>query len=335
MTSTSRGRAMALAVAAVACLSSVLFACGDVGRCERGSPGCLAGPPQAGGCRFGLTLVGGACAEPSATAPALSCQCEDGEVCTLDSYRCVDYCAPVEVDIGTADPRKAYSCDASELSFAELCENRCLIRCRQWQELCPSSAGCGPDTCRSAAELSACEQDCEGESDKKRCLAQQCSDVEGQACADVACPAGKAPACDDVQCRNTCSGYNFDGICDDGDLKTAQYGVCPYGTDCADCGPRRGPSPKPAEQGEPCAFHSGCAGSNVDDIAAAKAWCVSIDVAQGIARCAPDCSLPEKICPEGSACYTLTGIDRDGDGKEDPIAQGSLTAAACFPVMCK
>jgi hypothetical protein len=335
MTSTLRRLPAALAAVVAACLFGALFACGDVGHCERGSPGCLSGPPQAGSCRYGLTLVGGACAEPSASPPALSCQCEDGEVCTLDSYRCVDYCAPLEVEVGTEPPRMAYSCDASALSFAQLCENRCLIRCRQWRELCPSSAGCGAETCGSEAELSACEQDCQGEPDKQRCLAQTCSDLAGQACPDVACPDDKRPACDDVQCRNSCAGYNFDGICDDGDLKSAQYGVCPYGTDCADCGPRHGASPKLAEQGEACAFHSGCAGSNVNDIEAAKAWCVSIDAERGISRCAPDCSLPAKICPEGSACYTLSGVDLDGDGEEDPIAQGSLVAAACFPVMCK
>lgn len=39
------------------------------------------------------------------------------------------------------------------------------------------------------------------------------------------------------ECSNTCSIYASDGICDDGGPGSS-YGLCPSGTDCADCGER-------------------------------------------------------------------------------------------------
>lgn len=56
----------------------------------------------------------------------------------------------------------------------------------------------------------------------------------------LALPCG-APACVRMLCENSCS-YN-DGLCDDGGPGTGAgtsggAGLCPYGTDCADCGPR-------------------------------------------------------------------------------------------------
>lgn len=319
--------------ASVALLAS-LAGCTEIAKCQRGEPGCLAGPPKNGQCQPGLVLVQGACAEPGAGAAALSCGCPDGQVCTLDAYECVDYCEPLDVAIGSAPPRAVYSCDPSELSADQLCENRCLIRCRAWQELCSSSANCSPESCRSAAEKQACQSECGGAPDPQRCLAQACRDQSALGCKELTCPDGAHPDCEQVLCRNSCSGYNFDGTCDDGDLASAASGACAYGSDCADCGPRESPAPKPAPQGAACAFHSGCAGAHPDDLAVADAWC--IEIAPGITRCAPDCTDPSEVCPEGSSCYTLLGADQDNDGEPDPIVQGEYTASACFPeVMCR
>jgi hypothetical protein len=315
-------------------LVGLSWACGDIGTCRRGEPGCLAGPPQAGRCEYGLVVKNGACTEPGAGAAALECGCAEGQVCTLDAYECVDYCAPLDVDIGTAPPRAVYSCDASKLSASELCQNRCLIRCRAWKELCPSSAGCGPESCASAAEQAACQAECGSASDPQRCLAQACNDQNALGCRELSCPDQRAPDCDGVLCRNGCANYNFDGICDDGDLASAQSGVCSFGTDCADCGPRDAPAPKPAHQGAPCAFHGNCAGANPDELKDAEAWC--IEIAPGVSRCAPDCTSPGEVCPAGSSCYTLSGVDQDGDGDLDPLVDGDLNASACFPTaMCR
>jgi hypothetical protein len=311
----------------------LVAACGDVQKCKHGTPGCLAGPPPAGEeCRFGLVLINGACAEPGAKPPALSCGCPDGQVCTLDEYTCVDYCAPLELEIGSEPAPEPLSCAASE-SFETLCEHRCLLRCRQWQAFCPDSAGCGPASCKSDAELTACRDECGSDMDGTRCMAQRCTDTLAAGCKDAACPAQKRPQCDQVQCRNSCAKYNFDGVCDDGDLKSAASGVCAYGTDCADCGPRHGATPKPVAQGSACAFHSNCDGANPDDPAEALSWCIEID--GGISRCAPDCSDEEEICPEGSACFELSGVDQDGDGTPDPIVVAGRHASACFPIACQ
>lgn len=307
--------------------------CGEVEKCARGAPGCLAGPPKAGKCEHGLVLMNGACTEPGASPAALSCLCEDGQVCTPDEYRCVDYCAPLDVEIGTQPARVLPTCK-QELSVEQLCENRCLIRCKRWQELCPSSGGCSPEACKSREERAACQTECGADANPARCMAQACTEALSRGCNELTCPDQKQPDCQNLQCRNSCPGFNFDGVCDDGELKSAAFGVCAYGTDCADCGPRRNPVPKPGAIGEACAFHSGCAGANVDDIADALAWC--IEVAPGISRCAPDCSSPDRVCPEGSSCFTLSGIDQDGDGQPDPIQRDGRVASACFPSnMCR
>jgi hypothetical protein len=310
-----------------------LSACEDVERCQVGTVGCYAGPPDQGSCKLGLVMIHGTCAEPGETAPPLSCGCHDGAVCTLDGYRCADYCAPLDVEIGTLEPPAPIVCDGTALSFEELCQNRCQIDCRQRADLCGDQAACDADYCESAEVLSACRADCGGDADPRLCMALACGTALARACDDLSCPNGDAPACDDVQCRNACPGYNFDGVCDDGDLKSAVSGVCLFGTDCADCGPRRGSSPRLQPQGGVCAFHSGCAGANVDDIADARAWC--IEVQPGISRCAPDCSSPGETCPAGSACFQLSGVDQDGDGAADPIQQGQLLASACFPNACQ
>jgi hypothetical protein len=244
----------------------------------------------------------------------------------------VDYCAPLDVEIGSEPPPEPLSCDEKQ-SFETLCEHRCTLRCRQWQDFCPGSADCSPEACRGSSELAACHQECGSDTDAVRCMAQHCTDTLAAGCRDVACPQQQRPQCDQVQCRNSCAGYNFDGVCDDGDLKSAASGVCLFGTDCADCGPRQGPTPKPVVQGSACAFHSNCAGANPDDIAEAESWC--IEIADDISRCAPDCSDEGEICPEGSACFELSGPDQDGDGKPDPLIVHDRHASACFPVACE
>lgn len=312
---------------------ALLGACSEVERCERGTAGCLAGPPRDGRCELDLVVTHGTCSEPGASAPPLSCGCDAGEVCSLDGYQCIDYCQPLEVEVGGAEAPAAVSCEAA-LSFEALCQNRCLLQCRQHKTFCPGSSDCS-ETCTAPAALQACQVACGSADSPTLCMAQLCGDTRALGCANVSCPGGKSPSCDAVACRNACAGYNFDGICDDGDLASAASGVCSYGSDCADCGPRSGAAPEPQPQGGACAFHSGCAGSNPGNIDQAEAWCIDIDPERGISRCAPDCTDPEETCPDGSACFVLSGVDQDGDGQDDPLEQGGQIASACFPTQCK
>jgi hypothetical protein len=310
-----------------------LSACGDVERCERGTRGCFAGPPEEGECKLGLVMSNGTCAEPGQVAPPLSCRCEDGTVCSLDGYRCVDYCQPLDMEPGSVATPPTFSCDAAELSFEALCHDRCQLQCRQQEALCADQVACAPTHCESEPVLRACQSECGTAEDPKRCMAQLCSETRGLGCSEISCPNQQPPLCDGVQCRNACPGYNFDGVCDDGEPKSAASGVCTYGTDCADCGLRRGDAPRPQPQGGPCAFHSGCTGADLADIAGASAWC--IEIAPGVSRCAPDCTSEGETCPEGSSCFVLSGVDQDGDGEPDPIKQKDLVASACFPAACE
>lgn len=308
-------------------------ACGEVERCQLGTPGCFAGPPENGECKLGLVMSHGTCAEPGSVAPPLSCRCEDGTVCSLDAYRCVDYCAPIDFEPGTAEPPPTYSCDAAALSVEALCRNRCRLACQQQDALCPGQAPCADDYCDGEAGLADCRAACAQADDPRACAAELCSETRARGCGEVTCPDGRPAECQDVSCANSCPGFNFDGVCDDGDLESAASGVCAYGADCADCGPRTDSAPRRQQQGGACAFHSGCTGANLADIADAAAWCA--EIAPGVTRCVPDCTSEGETCPEGSACFVLSGVDQDGDGEPDPIEQGELVAAACFPLACE
>jgi hypothetical protein len=323
-------RLTTLLLAFAACLAG---ACGDVERCERGARGCFGGPPEDGECKLGLVMKHGTCSEADAVAPPLSCGCEDGKVCSLDAYRCIDYCEPVDFASGSVQPPPTYSCEATTLSADELCRNRCRLACQQQSALCPGQAPCAESYCDSDEVLRACRTECDSADDPRACTARLCNETRARSCGEVVCADQRPAVCEDVSCTNTCPGFNFDGACDDGDLKSAASGVCDYGTDCADCGPRDEPAPRVQAQGGPCAFHSGCDGSNVADIADAAAWCAQ--VADGVTRCVPDCTSDGETCPDGSACFVLSGVDQDGDGEPDPIEQGDLVAAACFPLACE
>lgn len=320
--------------ALLALLALALMACGDVEQCKRGQPGCLAGPPVEGRCKLDLVVTHGTCAEPGASPPPLSCQCKVGEVCSLDAYSCINYCAPLEQAIGSGSVPPAVLCDATE-SFEALCQNRCLLHCRQLQDFCPSDGGCSAEACSGPDVLAACQSECGAADSPVLCMAQLCGDTRALGCRSVQCPGQRAPDCDALTCRNACAGYNFDGVCDDGDLASAASGVCSYGSDCADCGPRRGVPPEPQPHGGPCAFHSGCIGASPANIAQADSWCIDIDAARGISRCAPDCSDADETCPEGSLCFRLSGVDQDGDGEPDELVQDGRVASACFPTECR
>ena len=315
-------------------LGAALTACSEVGNCENGQPGCLAGPPEDGTCKLDLVLIHGTCSEPGASAPPLACLCKPGEICSLDDYRCIDYCAPLDVEVGGSSAPAAISCETAN-SFELLCQNRCLLQCRQLQAFCASDGGCSEESCKSSATQQACQAECGSADSSALCMAQLCGDMRAASCRALTCPQGTPPNCGALACRNACAGYNFDGICDDGDLRSAASGICAYGSDCADCGPRSGESIEPQPQGAACAFHSGCIGANPGNIAQADAWCIDVDATRGISRCAPDCSDPEKTCPAGSACFVLLGVDQDGDGEAEPLVQDGRTASACFPAQCQ
>jgi hypothetical protein len=308
-------------------------ACGEVERCAYGTRGCFGGPPQDGECKLGLVMSHGTCSEPGSVAPPLSCECDDGRVCSLDAYRCIDYCEPIDFEPGSVEPPPTYSCDAATLSLEGLCRNRCRLECQQQAALCPGQPTCADGYCDGPDVLRTCRGECDSADDARVCMAELCSELRARSCGEVLCPNQRLADCQDVHCTNNCPGFNFDGVCDDGDLESAASGVCEYGSDCADCGARTEPAPRSEPQGGACAFHSGCEGANSAEIAEAEAWCG--EIAAGVTRCIPDCTSEGETCPEGSGCFVLSGVDQDGDGEPDPIEQDDLAAAACFPLACE
>ena len=318
-----------------------ITACKKVGKCEKGTEGCLDGEPLVGGeCAPGLVLQNGKCSEP---IDAKDCGCEAPSVCSPDGESCIDYCAPSDELPGQVAPPDPIFCDDDPATFESICQHRCELRCRLLEQYCPDFDACPP--CEGEAMLMACQDECGDAVDPERCLLRSCNDARGQGCStDLKCPGGARPDCDGVLCENTCSvggqSYAFDGYCDDGDFDSAFSGSCEYGTDCADCGPRTGSAPMPQVLGGACAFDSGCLGyrgraDGFADLSLTDAWCVALDPdGEEPPRCLPDCSRGQ-ACPTGSVCLELL-TDEDDDGVyTDPIIQDDLTAAACLPMTCE
>lgn len=347
------------------CLSLGLMlsasACEKVDHCKEGDKGCFAGaclPDNK--CLFGAleclkldsdgSLVCGEarpdgsfrCGGAGACGPVDSggempvvCECTgDSEVCVPGtSDQCLNFC----VDPGpnylplTGRKMEILPCrldsESTPVSYADACK-------ATWKQIClRSPLFCGGFTCEPDFHNSAEAQ--------TRCMADIGPDPEAvyAACEGVrdascdtfpGCPGDEfALDCSDKEsfvCANTCRFAN-DGVCDDGDLLTAAFPECDWGTDCGDCGPRVG-SPQPARQplGELCLEDKQCEGFSTD-LRKNEAWCLDVDGVPDVFRCMPDCTR-SKSCPEGYRCVGLRVDD-------EPITQGDLEAGVCNPTLCQ
>jgi hypothetical protein len=330
--------------------------CRKVVHCREGALRCLGGPCEEGACDFDLVCVSlpvtrdqicaktrpdggydfGSGRDAGPAMPAPTCDCEAPALCALDTGDCVNYCEVPAALPGSQPVPEVIFCEHLEgeetLAFEEICTRRCRLSCQRWEQFCGYS--CPEDYCDGAEIQSACAETCPpDDGDALLCLTRACNTVRDQVCADVVCPdTGRQANCQGVVCRNACgtpsSNWAGDGVCDDGDLLSAQYAGCAWGSDCIDCGPRMGDPPPLGRHGDQCAFNTGCAGYTRALVTNA-AWCMALDeVAEGAARCVPDCSR-DQPCPDGYACRMVY----DGEGNE--VVQDGLTGRACVPTVCR
>lgn len=341
-------RVLFLGVLSAACF--VLgSACGDVEHCKRGDVGCVDGlPDDVGECRFGLVYdpLTQVCVEPDHDAgpppdPNAACSgsCATGEACRPDGT-CVNVCtqtgAVTQRDsllkcrpaTNATPPEPAYNLAAAAHAL-------CVQGCTRRNALCTASP-CDPAVeCVPPAELALAVAAC-GMTPTVDCVMARCEAVRDQACDKVMCP-GSAPNCAGVTCTNSCSdaqnSLNNDGFCDDGDLANAVSAICPWGSDCGDCGPRRGPAPARVKQiGEQCIDPYQC-GASYDDFSDVPGWCVVVDQANETERCVPDCSV-YGLCPAGYTCRALEFQDAATGQSMTLKDENKLVGSACFPVQC-
>lgn len=340
-----------LATACVITSALSLSACETVDSCKPGSAGCIDGPPKDGECQFDLVLSDGKCVEPGSASnggdkdsgpmetdsgPASACAaCDEPALCVPERKECVDFCETPEEIPGTGPKFAQITCggetDAAGnpvvLDFAQTCTNTCLLTCRWQNWFCDAKVSCAEECAKPYVQAD-CALPATGCINDLACQKTKCTTIRALGCvADMAlCPNGATPSCGDVTCTNKCADQQsadantFDGFCDDGTYTFSQTDLCPFGTDCADCGPRKG-APRPGidtgklKLGEACPNASRCAGRS-SDYELNKSWC--LDVVGEVARCLADCSGDDESCPTGFKCEELSNssgnalVDRNG-----------------------
>ncbi|MET0286889.1 MAG: hypothetical protein ABW352_20570 [Polyangiales bacterium] len=344
----------ALAIASLATFS----ACSDVESCLQGvDPGCLgSAPDDSGNCKFGLvrSADGLTCIQrgedggstptprpdagtPTPDAGQSNCSCASGQLCRQDGT-CVNLCTPV-ANPPTPQP-VLLPCRAPmgvTESFARAALAACVQTCSHRAAYCGTP--CDPTVeCTQLLASTAARAACAG-ADDQACAIALCERQRDLPCAQQQCPVGSTPSCTGTTCSNNCDmpEYNNDGICDDGDPSNAISYVCEYGTDCGDCGPRRGSAPPfKLDLGDVCADPQQC-GGNLYGVKSSTGWCVPAANNQSYSRCIPDCS-NGKTCPAGHSCV---GIAADEDGPNGPLPQVQFTdyndgtpVFGCFPTQC-
>ena len=337
-------------LATLACTAaSALFAgsCGNVQNCIETEVGCLNGPPDdSGNCRFGLVpnAARTACVEKGSTTGGTSntCNCTHGDLC-LSNGMCSDLCtapagAPAIKDTPMAC-RPAAGSAAYDLNTAlvALCSQICVHRAALCGATCNVATDCTP--AKALVIATALKQNMACASADLECAMKACEEARDRPCDKQDCGVGNGqPNCAGVVCTNSCSTatFNNDGVCDDSDVSNADSALCAWGTDCGDCGPRRGAAPAfSVALGGACADPRQC-GGDVTNVKNSTAWCVNTTSATNQPRrCVPDCSLSMK-CQDGYECAAL-GSDPDGNGpmKPQPLMDSTgLTARACFPTQC-
>jgi len=327
-----------------------LFACPEVKQCQRGSVGCVDGPPDdAGQCQFDLIKRGNRCIAPSGSSDPLPqpnpCgSCAAGTTCTTDQETCVDFCAESEIKPGSvASPtpircggelKDAQTGERYVLSFDETCVADCQLTCRLREWFC--TKGCEADACSKPEVLAECHKRCDADSSPLACMQKICNDTRSSGCSnnDSLCGDGEFPDCNKWSCTNTCATTRFDGVCDDGDLLSARFASCDFGTDCADCGPRVGEDTSRALlQGDVCGVSEQCQGHD-SDFSRNEAFCLAVKPGSAVKRCVLDCSGRKDLCPEGTTCTTLNG--KGAEGMIGPVRDAKgVEARACLPDACR
>jgi len=311
--------------------------CSKVESCTQFDKGCLNGMSDNGKCRFDLLPnADGECVKPADATnggggvDTNPCGCPSGQLCRAD-LTCSDPCAaatlppqlPTLPACRPATNQPAYDFAKAALS---LCYQDCVHRADYCGETCDPAK-----YCTSAVAAAAATAICPGQS--VECAITACEATRDTACAQTRCLAG-VPNCTGIVCTNTCStpAYNNDGECDDSDLANATSHECQWGSDCGDCGPRRGVPPAAKQLGDVCLDPVEC-GGNRNDVPSSTGWCLvpgsATPSSKAYARCLPDCS-GGKACPSGFTCEGLM-LTATGEDVQDP--QGNK-ASACFPNAC-
>lgn len=316
-------------------------ACTDVRKCTRGEKGCIDGEPDNDECAAGLVPKNGECVPPEGGGGGGRCNCASDEICDEDGETCLAYCEPVDdppESVPTppsCKPVKTVSNDnPTPFTYRELCVKTCMQDCARAQTFCPGYV-CNESECESVAALARCAVACPGMDTS--CMENKCNERSATSCDDFTCPTGApAKSCQGLRCTDSCQGNNKDGFCDDGDPYSATYSFCSYGTDCTDCGPRRGTRPAGIALGEPCPEGQdvSCQGYN-DDFLKTQAWCLRFSSEPGAAfRCVPDCTTEDGAgnCPDGYECQGVK--NSNGDPYQD-ATPNRTPGYACVPQICE
>ncbi len=351
---------------ASAALALSLIGCQSVEHCTPGDVGCINGPPdKSGGCKFDLVPRVGYCMPREAAQliddagfrhfadgalapdtgprppPTMPCgACPADKTCATDSKSCVDFCSAPSVLPGSKPTAEAIRCGGEiknaetgeryVLTFAETCESNCQLACRLRSWFC--KRGCDKDACKQPEVQADCHTRCDKSSDPLSCVQSLCNDTRAGGCSSLPgfCASGDSPDCKTAICTNSCASTAYDGVCDDGDLLSASFAGCAWGTDCSDCGPRQGEdTSRNRKQGDPCSLQEQCAGSS-PDFMKNSAFCSAVVPGKAWKRCVLDCSTFRKPCPVGTTCTTL----KLGDGKVVTDFNG-VEGHACLPDACR
>jgi hypothetical protein len=327
-------------------------ACSEVESCKESVElGCINTAPRQDStkpCLFDLVLRGDRCVKPGSDED-LCGLCAEGSLCVPERNTCLNFCEPPAVVPGSGTAPEPIFCEAIDddndpntnpmLSFEEVCTRRCRLQCQRQAQFCPGFE-CAPGACDrpevQAACLATCPPPAVGGNDLA-CLTRECNDVRFARCDSmVTCPNNVAPDCANLTCTNDCmfegEGLGGDGYCDDGDVVTSTSALCNWGTDCADCGPRRGTAPEPGLLGSLCQYSHNCDGGT-ESPNDATAWCLELVGVAGSQRCVPDCSRGQG-CPESFECVQVMAFDEVSQ-MEQPIIEGGRTASACRPTQCQ
>lgn len=366
MTSGAFGRGRAHPFILLALLAAALSAggCGEVKKCKKGTEGCVDGQPftsgdKAGGCSFGLIAKGNKCVEPEGnepgdkedggapsgdagrdagrdgSTPVDNCDCAADEVCSPeDAKTCLSYC-DVEPELSAVSPPpgcRDYTGETVKLlPYKTACTNTCLQFCKRAEIFCPGFV-CDPTTCDSTVQTAFCATECPG--NNVNCMTDGCESIRDSSCADFICPDAFPKSCTDVRCTDSCAAINLaDGYCDDGEPLSASYAYCAYGTDCADCGPRRGPKPPVSALGGQCVRDVGCPGFDPDFLKT-DSWCLNVpETPPTQFACIPNCTGHEDevdYCGDGFKCQ---GIEyTNGDPFLNSMGRQGY---GCVPQVCK
>ena len=341
---------LALSLCALLFVSFGQLACGEVEQCTKVTePGCLNSTPKTDGtCLFDLVPRGGICVKPGSDEDMCSL-CAEGDLCVPERNQCINFCAVPPILPGSVQSPEPIFCTAIRdpmkpdenpmLSFEEVCKRRCRLQCQRWDQFC-GPGSCAEGYCDRPEVIAKCNQDCPAAVGGVRdlaCLTRSCNDVRFSRCdTTLNCPNGVAPDCANISCSNDCQyegkGLAGDGYCDDSDPASAQFAFCPWGTDCTDCGPRRGARKEPSFAGDICAFNVNCEGWNPSPLLS-RAWCIEQESIPGLSRCALDCSRDSE-CPDAFICRELEFTNEE-TGQSGPQVEGGVSAKACFPTLCQ